>query len=68
MQSTHIYAALKLITITMGRADVPDGEPVIIEPTGLRTKYKIGKQIGAGNFAVVKECTEKYGHWAASNF
>ena len=32
----------------------------IAEPTDLRVKYKIGKHIGEGNFAVVKECTEKY--------
>jgi len=30
------------------------------EPRQLRIKYKIGKIIGEGNFAVVKECTEKY--------
>jgi len=29
------------------------------EPTQLRIKYKIGKVIGEGNFAIVKECTEK---------
>jgi len=39
--------------------DFSDSEP-IAEPTDLRVKYKIGKQIGEGNFAIVKECTEKY--------
>ena len=39
--------------------DFSDSEPAA-EPTDLRVKYKIGKQIGEGNFAVVKECTEKY--------
>ena len=29
------------------------------EPVELRVKYKIGAEIGEGNFAVVKECTEK---------
>jgi len=29
------------------------------EPTQLRIKYKIGRVIGEGNFATVKECTEK---------
>jgi len=29
------------------------------EPAQLRIKYKIGKVIGEGNFATVKECTEK---------
>jgi len=38
--------------------DFPDSEPAA-EPMELRVKYKIGKQIGDGNFAVVKECTEK---------
>jgi len=40
-------------------ADVGDGEPIIAEPSELRVKYNIGKQIGQGNFAVVKDCTEK---------
>lgn len=30
-----------------------------MEPTKLRVKYKIGKVIGEGNFATVKECVEK---------
>ena len=35
------------------------GSEPVAEPTELRVKYKIGKQIGEGNFAIVKECTEK---------
>ena len=43
----------------MGFVDISDSD-AIAEPMELRVKYKIGKQIGEGNFAVVKECTEKY--------
>jgi len=43
----------------VGFVDISDSD-AIAEPMELRVKYKIGKQIGEGNFAVVKECTEKY--------
>jgi len=43
----------------MAPVDSRDGESIIAEPPELRVKYKIGKQIGHGNFAVVKDCTEK---------
>ena len=34
-------------------------EPQDGQPTPLRVKYKVGRVIGEGKFAVVRECTEK---------
>lgn len=50
---------LSVQTGRMAPVDSRDGESIIAEPPELRVKYKIGKQIGHGNFAVVKDCTEK---------
>lgn len=50
--------ARDLVMISLYLFYVTDGDEV--EPTKLRVKYKIGKVIGEGNFATVKECVEKF--------
>ena len=47
------YSGFPLISVAITHAEFYN------EPTQLRIKYKIGKVIGEGNFAIVKECTEK---------
>lgn len=58
LQDLYGYGILASTTAEDLRHHLTDGETGS-ESSTLLEKYKIGKVIGDGNFAVVKECTDR---------